>query len=103
MSEVGNSNRGLVRHLSTEDSVPQVNIEINKTSDKGFQKAIAKHNRGEVLTTNEISASSGALNQYSIEETIGVGAFALVISMEGYGTDAFLYLSRLNHHDEPLL
>ena len=26
-----------------------------------------------------------------------------VISMEGYGTDAFLYLSRLNHHDEPLL
>ena len=78
MSEVGNSNRGLVRHLSTEDSVPQVNIEINKTSDKGFQKAIAKHNRGEVLTTNEISASSGALNQYSIEETIGVGAFSLV-------------------------
>ena len=26
-----------------------------------------------------------------------------IISMEGYGTDAFLYLSRLRTHSEPLL
>lgn len=25
-----------------------------------------------------------------------------IVSMEGYGTDAFVHLSRLGHHSEPL-
>lgn len=96
---------------------------VIKISDEGggIRRAHAKHNIFSYLFTtaqNEALTNSAANRDFGTEGPLSGLGYGLGISraharyfggdltlysMDGYGTDAYLYLSRLTNHDEPLL
>ena len=115
-----------------EDDLPDIEIVIGdgednedviiKISDKGggIRRSQWRYVFSYLFTTarDEAVSASAAGREFGTEGPLAGLGYGLpisraharyfggdlqIMSMEGYGTDAFLYLSRLNHHDEPLL
>ena len=127
-----NSMRATCEVHGLEDDLPDIEIVIGdgednedviiKISDKGggIRRSQWRYVFSYLFTTarDEAVSASAAGREFGTEGPLAGLGYGLpisraharyfggdlqIMSMEGYGTDAFLYLSRLNHHDEPLL